>query len=105
MADSFITTLVTGGVGATLGGIATALVQVVSKKGETRARAADIVADAAGGLADRLNHLNEGLEVENRQLRQTMRLLTAAVDEVLHEIESPSVLKLRKANNAAKLSL
>lgn len=107
MHSSVVGTIITGGLGATLGGVMTALIQVLSKKSESRAKAADIVADAAGGLADRLNHMNEDLTKDNKVLRQSVLVLIGVVDAAVLDLPpgSPWAEKLRHASEAAKLSL
>lgn len=102
-----VTGMITGGAGVSMGAIGTAIVQAASGKRHSRALAADLVADAAGGLADRLSKLNEKLDGENRQMRTAILLLTDQVDVVLpHITASPSVIgSLKKANNSAKLAV
>ena len=65
-----LTTLITGGLGAALGGIITAIVQVMSRAGESRATAAELVTRAASTLVEQLQADNERLreriaELEN----------------------------------------
>jgi NAD(P)H-hydrate repair Nnr-like enzyme with NAD(P)H-hydrate dehydratase domain len=69
-----ITALITGGLGATLGGIITAIVQVVSRRSESRATAADLVTRAASNLVDRL-------EKENAELRARISRLEKRNDD------------------------
>lgn len=104
---SVVTALVTGGAGVSLGAIGTAVVQAFSGKNQNRAQAADLVADAAGNLADRLSKLNEKLDGENRQLRNAILLLTDQVDTVLPFVTAPpnTIATLKKANNSAKLAV
>ncbi len=59
--QSGISALITGGLGAAVGGIITAVVQVVSKRGESRAAAAELVTRAAGSMIDRLQAENDDL--------------------------------------------
>jgi len=80
---NFIVALITGGLGAAIGSIGTALVQSFSKKGEARAVAADRVTNAAGNLADRLDKLNNDLEEENRHMRQALVAIAEAIEELL----------------------
>ena len=104
---SVVSALVTGGVGVTLGSIGTAIVQSITGKSESRAHAADMVADAAGNLADRLSKLNEKLDGENRQMRTAILLLTDVVDQILPLVNAPpqTVAQLKKVNNAAKMAV
>ena len=100
MADpgsTIIGTLVTGGLGATIGGLLTAVLQVMSRRVESRATAADLVTKAAGTLVDRLDR-------ENKALREAVLLLTDVLDEVLPQLEAPPdvVAKLRAAKLAAQ---
>lgn len=104
---SIVSALVSGGVGVSMGAIGTAVVQSVSGKSESRAHAADMVADAAGNLADRLSKLNEKLDGENRQMRTAILLLTDVVDQILPLVNAPpqTVAQLKKVNNAAKMAV
>lgn len=94
---SVLGTIVTGGLGATVGGLLTALLNVWSRRGESRAAAADLVTKAAGTLVDRLDR-------ENKALREAVLLLTDVLDEVLPQLEAPSdaVAKLKAAKLAAQ---
>jgi seryl-tRNA synthetase len=102
---NFVVALITGGLGAALGSIGTALIQSVSKKGEARAVAADRVTNAAGNLADRLDKLNTKLEQENTQMRKAMVALTEAVEDMMEGIVDPIQRKrVQKAINTARIA-
>lgn len=102
---NFIVALVTGGLGAALGSIGTAVVQTVSHKGEARAEAADRVTNAAGNLADRLDKLNSKLEQENHQMRIALIALAEAVEDLIPEIkDGPTRIRVQRAVNAAKIA-
>lgn len=58
---SWIGALLTGGIGAALGSVATAVLQLLGHKAESRATAADLVTRAAGNLVDRLEKDNADL--------------------------------------------
>lgn len=104
--SGLIVALITGGLGAALGSIGTALVQSVSKKGESRAIAADRVTAAAGNLADRMDRMNTNLEKENAAMRRAMVALTEVVDELIPLIPDPGEqARARKAVSAARLAL
>ena len=98
--SSIIGTLVTGGLGATVGGLLTAVLQVMSRRGESRATAADLVTRAAGSLVERLDR-------ENKQLREAVLLLTDVLDEVLPLVQAPPAImeKLRSAKRTAQRSV
>lgn len=83
--------LVTGGLGATIGSIGTAVVQSMSSRGESRAIAADRVTNAAGNLADRLDKFNSKLEQENRRLRLAVSSLCEAIEDIIPTIGDESV--------------
>lgn len=104
---SIVTGLITGGAGVSLGAIGAAAVQAFSGKNKSRAQAADLVADAAGNLADRLSKLNEKLDGENRQMRTAILLLTDQVDTILPLVNAPphTIAQVKKANNSAKLAV
>lgn len=100
-----ISALISGGLGAALGSIGTAIVQSISKKGEARAVAADRVTNAAGNLADRLDRLNTKLEEENTAMRKAMVALTEAVEDILTGVEDPEIRrKAEKAINIARVA-
>lgn len=95
-----LSTLVTGGLGATLGSVLTAVLQVVSKRGESRANAADLVTKAASSIMDRLDR-------ENKALRQAVLLLTDVLDEALPQLQAPEEMlaKLKAAKLAAQMAV
>lgn len=97
MSDGWVDSLITGGVGAALGGIITAIVQVISTHGESRANAAAIVTKAAGSMVERLDQ-------ENKQLREAVLLLTDVLDEIIPVIQAPpeALEKLKEAKKAAQ---
>lgn len=99
------TALITGGVGAALGSIGTALVQTLSKRGESRAVAADRVTHAAGNLADRLDRMNASLEAENSLMRQAIIALADVMDEVVPLLPDEQRAKARAAISAARMAL
>jgi len=102
---NFIVALITGGLGAALGSIGTAIVQTVSKKGEARAIAAERVTSAAGNLADRLDRLNTKLEKENIQMRKALVSLCEAVEDILDVVNEPAVKeKVQEAINSARIA-
>lgn len=102
-----LTVLITGGLGVTLGSIGAAIIQAITRRSENRAHAADMVADAAGNLADRLSKLNDKLDGENRQMRNAILLLTDVVDQIIPLVSAPphTIASLKKANNAAKMAI
>jgi saccharopine dehydrogenase-like NADP-dependent oxidoreductase len=100
-----IAALVTGGVGAAVGGVGTAIVQSMSHKGESRAAAADLVTNAAGNLADRLDKMNTRLVQENAQMRKALVALTEAVEELLPAVgDDQTRRRVQKAITAARLA-
>jgi len=98
--------LITGGLGATVGTVITAVIQLVSKRGESRAVAADRVTNAAGNLADRLDKINTDLEQENRHMREAMIALAEGVEELLPlaENDEATQVKIRAAIKAARIA-
>lgn len=102
---NFIIALITGGLGAAIGSIGTAVVQTISKKGESRAIAAEQVTNAAGNLADRLDKLNTKLEKENIQMRKALISLCEAVEDILYAVEDEAVKnKVQSAVNQARIA-
>ncbi len=106
-----LATLITGGLAAALGGVFTAVLQAVSRHGESKASAADLVTKAAGAMVDRLEQeakearaeLKE-LTRENKTLRDVVVLLTEVLDEVIPQLDAPqeALVKLRAAKRAAQ---
>lgn len=106
-----IPAIITGGLGAAVGSIGTALIQSMSSRGEARAVAADRVTNAAGNLADRLDKMNSKLEErlaksedQNQHMRQALMALTEAVEDLLPIAPDPLRFKVQKAINTARLS-
>lgn len=100
---TLITSIITGGFGATLGSIVTSIIQVISKRGESLANAADVITGAAGKLADRL-------EAENVAMRKALVMLTEIDDEILSvlrdlKVDPVIIDKLQERTRTAKLSL
>lgn len=102
MTNPLIPVLVTGGLGAAIGSIATAVVEATSKRGESRATAADRVSNAAGNLADRLDRMNVQLDKENEQIRAAVIALGDAMEEVIPLL--PDDVAREKAISALRAS-
>ena len=66
--DAIVPAIVSGGLGAGLAAVATALIQMWGRKAESRATAADLITDAAGALAARQGETI--LRLETRVARQ-----------------------------------
>lgn len=81
--------------------------QGLSGRAESRAKAADLIAGAAGGLADRLSALNEKLEADNSRLRSAVLSLVDAVTVVLASADMPDEVasQARRALGEAKQHL
>ena len=99
-ATSYVGAAITGGIGAAVGAVTAATVQVLGKRGESRAHAADLVTNAAGRMVDRLDS-------DNASLREAILLLTAVLDEVLPMLDAPEevIEKLRRAKRAAQRAI
>jgi hypothetical protein len=107
MMNQVLNSLISGGLGALLASVAVALINAFSKKGESRASAADLVTQAAGGLIDRLEKTNARLDKENKDLRKAFIKLTDVLDEIIEEsdIGPNAKRRLHDANNAAKTAI
>lgn len=106
MVSEWIPALITGGLGAALGSIGTALVQSLSGRGLSRAEAADKVANAAGSLADRLDKMNANLSKENAGLRRAVLALTDIIEEVTPLLPDPMIRqRAHDAITTARLAL
>lgn len=99
--------LLSGGAGAGITALITPVVQHFSHRSETRAHAADLIAEAAGNMTDRMSKLNEQLDTRNRQMRTSIMILTDAVDQIIPFVDAPPgvVQQLKKANIAAKTAI
>ena len=104
--------IITGGLGAAVGSIGTALVQSFSSRGEARAVAADRVTNAAGNLADRLDKMNTKLEdriaireSDNRRMREAIIALTEAVEDLIPSAPEPARTKAKEAVRIARLAV
>lgn len=99
-----VAALVTGGIGATIGGIVTVFVQVFSKRNEVRAQAADIVTSAADRTVTMSIKIADRLEQENHQLREAVLLIAELLEETLPDLDAPPevMAKLRRAKRAAE---
>lgn len=106
MADTgqIVSTLITGGMGAAAGGVLTAILQIMSRRGESRARAADLVAGAAGGLAEQQAKTIDRLDRENAKLREALILLSEAVEDLLPYVQASEEVigAAREALHAAR---
>jgi hypothetical protein len=105
--STIVSLLISGGAGMGLTALLTPVIQHFSHRSETRAHAADLIAEAAGNFTDRVAKLNEQLDARNRQMRTSIMLLTDVVDQVIPFVDaSPAVIQqLKKANNAAKTAI
>lgn len=105
--NSLIPVIISGGFGAGTATIVSAVIQTWGRKSESRANAADLIAQAAGSLASRQGETI--LRLEKRVDRQATAIaaLTAVLDELLPQLRlsDPEQAKLRKAVSAAKLAM
>ncbi len=106
-ASDAIAALAYAGVGAAVGSIGAAVVSARSGRGEARAHAADLISDAAGGLAAQQATTIDRLEKQTERQRRALITLTVIVDELLDQLDLPAAekTKLRKAVTAAKLAV
>ena len=103
--NDVVTTLITGGIGATMGTIITAIIQSISKRSESRAIAADRVTNAAGNLADRLDKINGDLESENRHMREALIALAEGIEEMLPLAQDEETrMKIRETIKIARVA-
>lgn len=104
---SLIGSLLTGGIGAAIGGVLTAVVQLFGHKAESRATAADLVTHAAGGLAAEQDKTISRLTRQNAQMRRSVLTLAEVLDELLPTLSLPDaeLVKLRAAVLDAKLAI
>lgn len=105
--EQVIPALISGGFGAGLATMVTAVIQTLGKKAESRANAADLITDAAGNLAARQAETIARLEARVERQATAISALTVVLDEMLPElpIDARSRQKLHKAVMAAKLAI
>lgn len=98
-----INSVVSGGIGASIAAAVTAVVQLVGRKGESRATAADLVAEAAGKVTAQVNELNARFEHDNRQMRAALLSVIDCLDELIASSDVPvsTAEKLRAARRTA----
>ena len=103
--SAVIATVMTG-VGAMIGTVVTATIQILGRRGEARATAADLVTHAAGGLAEQQGRTIERLERELERQRTALLGLLDVVDELVPQLplDSAEVRKLKTAIRAAKMA-
>ena len=104
---TLIGTILTGGLGAALGSVITAVIQLMGHKGESRATAADLVTHAASALSEQQANTIARLEQRDERLRQAALLLTDTLDELLPQLQLPDgeLVRLRKAVSSVKLAV
>lgn len=105
--EQVIPALISGGFGAGLATVVTALVQTLGKKAESRANAADLITDAAGNLAARQAETIARLEARVERQAKAISALTAVLDEMLPSLpmDAPARQRLHKAVMAAKVAV
>ncbi len=106
--SGFLAALAYAGVGAGVGTIGASIVTARSGRGESRAHAAELLSNAAGGLADRLSTLNEKLDKDNRELRDAVGSLIEVIDLLLPYIKDapPGVIsKAEKMSQHARRAI
>lgn len=105
--DAIVPAIVSGGLGAGLAAIATALIQTWGRRAESRATAADLITDAAGALAARQGETILRLETRVARQARAIAALTAVLDEMLPQVplSDPERARLRKAIMAAKMAV
>lgn len=105
-AGELLAALAYAGVGAGLGSIGAAAITSRSGKGESRAHAADLITNAAGSLADRLDRMNAHLEVENLQMRKAIAALTDVMEGMIPMLPpGPMQTKARAAIKTARAAI
>lgn len=104
--DSLVAIITGGGIGAGVATIATAVIQARSGRSESRAHAADMLAEASGTLS--AHYVSEIARLTERvnAMRSAIEDLTHQVDDLLDHPELPitaaHIRKLRQANQIAK---
>lgn len=93
------------GAGGGMASIGVAVISSRSGKAEARAHAADLITNAAGSLADRLDRINTTLEQENIQMRMAINALADVMDELKNLLPTEGAReKAKGAIRAARLA-
>lgn len=102
-----VTALAYAGVGAGVGSIGAAVISTRAGRGESRAHAANLISEAAAGLAEKQVEIIDRITQQNERMRQAIILLSDVLDELLPQLplEKSDMNKLKKATNAAKAAL
>lgn len=102
-----ITALAYAGVGAGVGSIGAAIVSTRAGRGESRAHAANLISEAAAGLAERQVEIIDRISGQNEKMRQAIILLSDVLDDLLPQLplSKTDLTKLKKATNVAKSAL
>ena len=99
-----ITSVTFTGLGAVISPLIIALIQSQGKRSESRATAADLISNAAGGFVERLNK-------DNIDLRRTVKLQRSAIlkivdvlDDIIDNLplDGPTEQKLKLASRLAR---
>ena len=102
-----VTALAYAGVGAGVGSIGAAVISTHAGKSESRAHAANLISEAAAGLAEKQVEIIDRITQQNERMRQAILLLSDVLDDLLPQLplSKADMTKLKKATNAAKAAL
>ena len=102
-----VTALAYAGVGEGVGSIGAAIVSTRAGKGESRAHAANLISEAAAGLAEKQVEIIDRITQQNERMRQAIIMLSDVLDELLPQLplDEGDMTKLKKATIAAKSAL
>lgn len=107
LGDNLVAIITGGGIGAGIATIVTAAIQARSGKSESRAHAADMLAEASGTLSTHYVTEIARLVESTTAMRVAINDLSAMVDEVLDanaDLDPVLIRQLRRVNQSAKAS-
>jgi hypothetical protein len=105
-ASTIASLLLSGGAGAGIVALVTPIIQHIGHRSESRAHAADLIAEAAGNISDRQDKIIERLDLQILAMRTAIIALTDEVDRVLPEFPLVTLAtQLKRVNNEAKKSI
>lgn len=103
--SNWATPLISGGIGAALASVIGAIIQAASRKGESRANAADIITRAGVSIISELRKSAEARSEEFDRIRDALICLTDCGEEVLDDLPPEKRAHLRKCLHQAHQAL
>lgn len=103
--SNWTTPLISGGIGAALASVIGAVIQAASRKGESRANAADLITKAGVSIITELRKSASVRAKEFHQVREALICMTDCTEAVMDQIPAEQRAKLRACLNQAYQAL